>query len=112
PGRRGLPGGDDDALPARPPGAGGGARRRGAAHPPSLDREGFVHCSTRRRLAATLARHFAGAGPLVALVVDREAVAAHLRWAESHPGELFPHVHAPIPVGAIVAVELVTAPAG
>jgi uncharacterized protein (DUF952 family) len=103
---------DDDILHVTTPEAWEEARRRGAVHPPSLDREGFVHCSTRRQLAATLARHFAGAGPLVALVVDREAVAADLRWAESHPGELFPHVHAPIPVRAIVAVEPVTAPAG
>src|SRR5690606_33146426 len=103
---------EDDQPHVATPGTWGGARRRGTIHPPSLDEEGFVHCSTRRQLPATLARHFTGAGPLVALVVDRAAVAADLRWAESHPGELFPHVHAPIPVGAVVAVEPVTAPGG
>lgn len=87
------------------------ARRSGEIAPASLAGEGFVHCSTRAQLDATLARHFAGAGDLVLLVLDRDTVAGDLRWDESHPGEPpFPHVHAPIPVTAVVAVEHVTSP--
>jgi uncharacterized protein (DUF952 family) len=70
----------------------------------------FVHCSTREQLPATLERHFAGAGALVVLVLDRAALGDSLRWEESRPGEAFPHVYAPIPVSAVTAVERVTAP--
>jgi uncharacterized protein (DUF952 family) len=81
------------------------ARQTGRIAPPSLATEGFVHCSTRAQLAGTLGRHFAGSGPLVLLVLDEAAIASDLRWEESLPGERFPHVYAPIPVTAVVAVE-------
>jgi uncharacterized protein (DUF952 family) len=81
------------------------ARRTGQIAPPSLATEGFVHCSTRAQLAGTLERHFAGAGPLVLLLLDEGAIAPDLRWEEGRPGERFPHVYAAIPVTAVVAVE-------
>lgn len=81
------------------------ARRAGVVRPPSLATEGFVHCSTRDQLAATLARHFAGSGPLLGLVLDQDRIAPALRWEESRPGERFPHVYSPIPLDAVVSVE-------
>jgi uncharacterized protein (DUF952 family) len=88
------------------------AQRAGFVRPPSLAIEGFVHCSTRAQLDTTLARHFRGAGPLLALVLDPGAIAPGLRWEESHPGERYPHVYAAIPVAAVTAVDEVTPPAG
>lgn len=88
------------------------AQARGIFAPPSLDAQGFVHCSTRGQLPRTLARHFAGAGDLVLLVLDPAAV-GDLRWEESVPGEPpFPHVYNAIPVAAVRSVEPVRAPAG
>lgn len=82
------------------------AQQTGEIAPPSLATEGFVHCSTRQQLAGTLARHFTGAGVLVLLTLDATAIAGALRWEQSLPGEpSFPHVYAPIPVEAVVAVE-------
>lgn len=103
---------DDDILHVTTPDAWAAAQQAGVIRPPSLDTEGFVHCSTRAQLDSTLDRHFRGAGPLVVLVIDPAAVAGDLRWAESHPGERFPHVHAPIPVEAVVATEEVIPPRG
>jgi uncharacterized protein (DUF952 family) len=102
---------DEDILHLSTPTDWTEARRTGAVAPASLASEGFVHCSTRAQLAGTLARHFRGAGPLVALVLDPGAIDADLRWDESYPGERFPHVYAPIPVTAVVAVEDVIPPA-
>ncbi len=101
---------DDDVLHITSPDAWNAARAAGAIRPPSLDSEGFVHCSARAQLAATLERHFRGSGELVVLVLDTAALGDALRWDESHPGELFPHVYAPIPVGSVTAVEPVRAP--
>ncbi|HEX6424110.1 MAG TPA: DUF952 domain-containing protein [Acidimicrobiales bacterium] len=103
---------DDDILHLTTPQAWAAAQRTGEIRPSSLAAEGFVHCSTRAQLGTTLDRHFRGAGPLVALVIDPAAVAGDLRWAESHPGERFPHVHAAIPITAVLATEHVTPPAG
>jgi uncharacterized protein (DUF952 family) len=85
------------------------AGRTGSVVADSLDTEGFVHCSTRDQLAGTLARHFAGAGELVVLVLDPDAIPAALRWEESRPGERYPHVYGPIPVAAVRAVETAAA---
>jgi uncharacterized protein (DUF952 family) len=88
------------------------ARAAGEVAPPSLATEGFVHCSTRDQLPTTLARHFAGAGDLVLLVLDPDALGAEVRWEESHPGEHYPHVYGPIPAAAVLAIERITAPPG
>jgi uncharacterized protein (DUF952 family) len=101
---------DGDILHITTPGAWAAAQAAGTIRPPSLDIEGFVHCSTRAQLDTTLARHFRGAGPLLVLRLDPAAIAADLRWEESHPGERFPHVYAAIPVSAVVDVDEVTPP--
>lgn len=101
---------DDDILHITTPGEWAAAQATGSIRPPSLDTEGFVHCSTRAQLDATLARHFRGAGLLLALRLDADAIGADLRWEESHPGERFPHVYAPIPVSAVADVDEVTPP--
>jgi uncharacterized protein (DUF952 family) len=95
----------DDIVHVTTPAAWAEARRTGFVRPPSLESEGFAHCSIRSQLPDTLARHFPGADPLVGLVLDAAAVAPWLRWEESRPGERFPHVYAPIPVGAVLSVE-------
>jgi uncharacterized protein (DUF952 family) len=99
-----------DILHVATPSEWDAAQRTGEVAPASLATEGFVHCSTRAQLATTLARHFAGAGELVVLVLDADAIAADTRWEEGSPGERFPHVYAPIPVAAVVGVERVTSP--
>jgi uncharacterized protein (DUF952 family) len=100
----------DDVLHIASPADWDAARGAGAIRPASLQSEGFVHCSTRAQLTATLARHFRGAGDLVLLVLDPAVLGDALRWDESHTGEVYPHVYAPIPVDAVTAVEHVTAP--
>jgi uncharacterized protein (DUF952 family) len=46
----------------------------------------------------------------VLLVLDPAVLGDALRWEEGRPGEVFPHVYAPIPLDAVTAVEHVTAP--
>ena len=110
----GQPDGFDDSaiLHITTPDAWAAAQQAGVVRPPSLDTEGFVHCSTPAQLDTTLDRHFRGAGPLLVLVLDPDAIAPDLRWEESPPGEVFPHVYAPIALRAVKAVEEVTPPRG
>ena len=77
---------------------------------PSLDTEGFIHCSTADQLLSTLADHFGGIdrADLVVLEIDPGRLTWPLRWEAASPGgsacgsEVFPHVYGPIDRAAIV----------
>lgn len=66
--------------------------------------DGFIHLSTAEQLEGTIARHYADAAELIVLTVDLGAV-TELRWEPSRGGARFPHLYAPLPRDAVVAVE-------
>ncbi|CAM5302401.1 DUF952 domain-containing protein [Streptomyces chartreusis] len=76
----------------------------------TLQEEGFIHCSTRTQLpsvAAFLYGSYDGPDELVVLIVDPARLEAPLRYEAPKPGgEEFPHVYGPIPVEAVVDVEV------
>lgn len=84
-------------------GAFAAALEAGAYTAESLEREGFIHCSTRAQVLRTAARFFAGRTGLVLLCIDAERIAELLRY-EAADGESFPHCYGPIPLNAIPAV--------
>lgn len=63
--------------------------------------DGYMHFSTAAQLAETLRRHFAGKDDLVLLAVRTGALGPALKWEPSRGGELFPHLHAPLPLAAV-----------
>lgn len=63
-------------------------------------RDGFIHLSAFQQLAGTLAKHFRGQEDLVLIKLDTRALGAALLWEPSRGGELFPHLHADLPVAA------------
>ncbi|WP_132254476.1 DUF952 domain-containing protein [Methylobacterium segetis] len=67
--------------------------------------DGFIHFSTAAQVAETAARHFAGAGDLLLVAVEAEALGPALRYEPSRGGDLFPHLYAELPVSAVRAVE-------
>lgn len=73
--------------------------------PAGFDREGFVHLAAREQVPGVLERYFAGQTGLLLVTVDADGL--DVRWepgAGSEPGP-FPHLYAPIPRDAVVAVE-------
>ena len=67
--------------------------------------EGFVHLSAGSQVAATVGRHFAGrTEDLLVLELDDSRLSAVV-WEEGEPGELFPHLHAPLPLDTVVSVR-------
>lgn len=82
------------------------AQTAGEVRAPSLEVEGFVHCSTREQLPATLARHFSKHRGLVVLVIDLERLIPACHWEQAH-GMLFPHVFGPINLEAVTMVETI-----
>jgi uncharacterized protein (DUF952 family) len=78
------------------------AERSGVFNGAPVDaRDGFIHFSTAEQVGETLARHFAGAGDLMLVAVDAEALGEALRYEPSRGGALFPHLYGPLPLTAV-----------
>ena len=71
---------------------------------PSLEDEGFVHCSFRGQVQPTADRFYAGRDDVVLLVVDPRRLTSPVRVEPvAGPGsERFPHVYGPIDLDAVV----------
>ncbi len=75
----------------------------------SLEQVGFIHLSQAHQLAATHGRFYADLDPaeLKLLVLDPERLAAAGAVVRLEPapgsGELFPHLHGPLPLEAVLA---------
>ncbi len=63
-------------------------------------RDGFIHLSAFQQLVGTFAKHFCGQEDLVLIKLDTHALSAELLWEPSRGGDLFPHLHADLPVAA------------
>ena len=64
-------------------------------------RDGFIHFSTAAQVAETAARHFAKQSGLMLVAVDGDALGPALKWERSRGGDLFPHLHAALPIAAV-----------
>lgn len=72
---------------------------------PSLDAEGFIHCTDEREAMVETANRHYGSDPrtFVVLTVDLEAIGSPWRYDE--PGSPYPHVYGPLDRSAIVAID-------
>ncbi|AJP71172.1 DUF952 domain-containing protein [Sphingomonas hengshuiensis] len=65
--------------------------------------DGYIHLSTAAQLQETLDKHFAGQNDLWLAAVDLDALGDTVRWEPSRGGQLFPHIHGPLPLDAVIA---------
>jgi len=80
---------------------------------PSLESEGFIHCSNREQVARSANKFYADEPEMLVLEIDPARLSSELRDEEGRPGELFPHVYGPINREAIIKViGLVRGPDG
>lgn len=81
------------------------ARTTDAYRPPSVEREGFVHCSTEDQLRRVAVERFMGNNDLILLTIDPSGLDDEtLVYEDSYGiGEEFPHVYGPLPTSAVVA---------
>lgn len=83
-------------------------RRDGVFHGSPADiADGFIHLSCEHQLAVTLDKHFSGIDGLMLVAVDLSRLGDTVRWEPSRGGQLFPHIHGPLPIGAVVSVAAV-----
>jgi uncharacterized protein (DUF952 family) len=63
-------------------------------------RDGFIHLSDQSQVAETARRHFAAQDDLILVAFEEDALGPNLRWEPSRGGNLFPHLHGPLPVAS------------
>ncbi|MFC3711522.1 DUF952 domain-containing protein [Sphingoaurantiacus capsulatus] len=68
-------------------------------------RDGFIHFSTAEQAAETAAKHFAGRNDLLLLTIEMAGFGEALKWEPSRGGALFPHLYAPLPLDAVIAMR-------
>jgi uncharacterized protein (DUF952 family) len=69
--------------------------------PPSLAKEGYIHCSFRDSVAESARLYFAADAQLRVLQIDPRQVRCEVRIVDTPRGPM-PHVHGAIPRAAIV----------
>ncbi|KKR87344.1 hypothetical protein A2875_02820 [Candidatus Gottesmanbacteria bacterium RIFCSPHIGHO2_01_FULL_46_14] len=73
--------------------------------PPSLEREGFIHCSTVGQVLATASRRFSGVTDLLILIVNSDKVPTEIVYEDLRgTGEKHPHIYGPLSREAIEKV--------
>jgi uncharacterized protein (DUF952 family) len=86
------------------------ALARGIYAPPSLNEEGFIHCSTSAQIVHTANRFYRGKCGLIILCIDEARLEAAPKYEppDSALGEttanLFPHLYRPLNPDAVVRV--------
>lgn len=72
----------------------------------TLDREGFIHCSTPEQVIRVANARYRSERDLLLLVIDVNRVRAEIRFEGSDIAERFPHIYGPLNVDAVArAVE-------
>jgi len=81
------------------------AQDGGEYRPPSLNEEGFIHCSTPEQLIAVANDRFAGQDGLLLLQIDPAQVPAEILYEDCYEsGQTFPHIYGPLPLPAVTRV--------
>lgn len=81
------------------------AVQKGFYDHPSLNEEGFIHCSQEDQVAGVLERYFDGQTGLLKLVIDTDKLTSRyiFDWSPSTE-DTFPHVYGPINIDAVTEV--------
>jgi uncharacterized protein (DUF952 family) len=89
------------------------ARQTGIYTTPSLDSEGFIHCSRPDQIVKVANVFYTGQSGLVLLVIEPSRMTSPLKWEPpAHPapgpapvtGDLFPHLYGPLNLDAVTSV--------
>jgi uncharacterized protein (DUF952 family) len=82
------------------------AQQKGFYIHPSLNEEGFIHCSEEGQVAGVLERYFQGQADLVKLVIDTNKLKSNYiqEWSPSTL-DTYPHVYGPINTDAVIDVK-------
>ncbi len=72
---------------------------------PSLETEGFIHCSFEEQLDGVIERYYSEYESVVVLEIDPDLLMSRVVKEPSTASEIYPHIYGPINRDAIVSVE-------
>jgi uncharacterized protein (DUF952 family) len=78
---------------------------------PSLESEGFIHCSYRNQLVETARVHYKDRSDLVLLCINPALLQSELKVEASRSGAQFPHLYGPLNLNAVEQVVPFAPPA-
>ncbi len=89
------------------------AQARGAYLAPSLQSEGFIHCSKAEQVVPVANAFYRGRSGLALLAIDETKLTAELKWeppaglpaAGISESDFFPHVYGALNLSAVVEVR-------
>lgn len=92
------------------------AQATGRYNAPSLQDEGFIHCSRLEQVLTVANNFYRDQGDLLLLCIDEGKLLSELKWeAPAHPQpvsggsarseDLFPHIYGPLNTGAVTAAH-------
>lgn len=82
------------------------AKEQGIFHGAAIDlQDGYIHFSTAAQVRETAAKHFSGQSDLLLVTVDVAALGSALKYEISRGGALFPHLYAPLNLGAVISEQ-------
>ena len=74
----------------------------------SLYSEGFIHCSNKDQVHATLDRYFKDQSEILVLTIEKSKLQAPLQYDFSTSvNQEFPHIYGPINMDAVVDVQMI-----
>ena len=88
------------------------AQQRGEYTAPSLETEGFIHCSTEKQVVHVANAFYRGQNDLVLLKLDEEKISSEIKWEPPtgapamgiSDSDKFPHIYGPINLTAVASV--------
>lgn len=81
------------------------AKEKGIITEPSLQEEGFIHCSFLNQSLQVAHKHFAAESSIVFLTIDPERVQAEIKYELAANGEHYPHIYGVIHTSAIINIH-------
>ena len=72
---------------------------------PSLESEGFIHCSFADQLDGVIGRYYKNADSIIVLEIETERLMSRVLNEPSTSNEIYPHIYGPINRDAIVSVK-------
>ncbi|MBD2040056.1 DUF952 domain-containing protein [Microcoleus sp. FACHB-672] len=79
------------------------AKPAGVYYSPTLETEGFIHCSTPQQIIQTANLFFKNQKGLVIFCIQEEQVQSEIRY-EAVESKHFPHIYGPLNLDAVIQV--------
>ena len=80
------------------------AKIEGEHYTKSLERGGFIHCSTKPQVIEVADYLFKDQTGLVLLVIDQAKVIPEIKYEGVEETDLFPHIYGPLNLDAVINV--------